>query len=126
LKNRRVFLWLFLVAVIGAVGCSGGDGMDPILYYTTISNNWVDASNSDHDFQLSSTDDGKTVGSFTGTEHLSGVDVGDVTGGWADNVVTMTVDRSGVVTTYHADLAANSPNQLVFRAGSETLTLNRN
>ena len=122
--KRTAAIALLLVAAVLGTGCTGG-AVETVLYYVIVSNDWTDANDANHDFLLQSSDDGKTSGALSGTERSNGSDVGTVSGGWSENVVTMVVDRSGAITTYHADFMANNPTTLVFRAGSETLTLNR-
>jgi hypothetical protein len=113
-----------LCAGLALAGCGGQGqtvmgGSDPLM---TITNSWSDEADATHQFNLTSTDDGQSIGRFTGQEQLGDGSSFDLTGSWGHGQVTFTVNRNAPV-TYSSSFVKSNPSRLIFRSGSRQLTL---
>lgn len=87
-----------------------------------ITNTWDVEADETRDFGFTSADDGKTSGSFVGSEFVDGQEVHSLTGSWSDGALSFSLSSGAVFTgTFHDDL----PDRLVVSSSAETLVLRR-
>jgi hypothetical protein len=107
-----------LITTLAMPGCDPATAVAiPALIIT---NTWG-VEGQDRDFSFQSDDDGKTSGSFEGTEFVGGSDVNTLTGTWAEGTVEFTTSDG----TYYSGTFDELPDRLQVSSATENLVLIR-
>ncbi len=144
----RIFPCILLVLLNVALAACSSESGEEISHLVTITNQWSDAANPQHLFNLVADDfeaEGTETGAFSGCElrptpanqtafngcpdglGLDDIDDYEVTGSWTGNVVTMRTVRPGGTVTFRANVTADHPTTLRFvnAADKSVLVLSR-
>ena len=118
---NRVTCCVALAVLLSA--CTGSSPTDPANNSVIIiTNSWEDEADSTHFFALVSDDDGRSSGSFTGTETAPDGSEFDVAGSWAQGNISFVSQRDASV-TYRATFTTDNPTRLQFSSSAGALVL---
>jgi|PlaIllAssembly_1097288.scaffolds.fasta_scaffold526862_2 hypothetical protein len=125
LPRRCVSLATALAALAVLSGCAAAT--PAVGYFLLITNSWQDVTRADHTFQLVSSDDNQTEGSFTGQEFVNANDFTgfNLSGSWKDNEIQFTVQRSGGSVRYTGSIGSDRPTELSFTSSAGSLRIRR-
>lgn len=112
-----------LLAIFASAGCDTNEGLT--LPAISITNTWDVEGEENRDFGFTSTDDGRTEGTFTGTEFVGLEDENPLTGWWAGGEIRFTVQRTGQQAVYSGTIPEDLPDRFTVHSNAETITLVR-
>jgi hypothetical protein len=119
-----VLIGVLCVAALHFAACSSGpsraDG-----YSLSMTHAWADVTDSNHIFLLVSADDGKSEGTFSGTEFVGAFDPqgNSLNGQWGNNSIQFTVRRPSGSVAYRGTLTSDGQTQLTFTSSTGSLAI---